>query len=422
MAMTATTAKALALVLLPVFVFGGVCKVDEDCSLNGICTDAKCVCTAAWSGDDCGVLALLPSSRVPAYPPPALAGNTSAWGGGVLRVSKGGVLEDYEYHMYVAEMANQCGLNSWTQNSFIRHAVSSSPLGPFDAREVTVGHWAHNPTPVYDPVSKKYIVYHIGDGNGGNERTGCTGGVTPALVTEGEGGYVARVKAPAAAPTSGSPIMGTPLMTSSDSPNGPWTPFRPSADTETAFRTRESTQGRPLKWDPTCVDNPAPWVFPNGSVMLLARSWDDHSPTFNNRTLIGWSFADTWTGPYTHSAQPILLNGNEDPYLYVDNRGHFHAILHGENPLDAVKHAGRHAFSRTGLPGDWTLSATPAYGSVIHYDDGTNKTMYRRERPHLLLGVDGEPELLYTSVQESSASDKVYTHVHKIRTAASMNR
>ena len=44
---------------------------------------------------------------------------------------------DYEYHMFASTFVNGCNVWEWTSNSIITHAVSKSPLGPYEQREIT---------------------------------------------------------------------------------------------------------------------------------------------------------------------------------------------------------------------------------------------------------------------------------------------
>ena len=57
------------------------CRDDEDCSLNGVCTDGRCVCDAAWGGESgrCDELQFEPASFPQGYglSPPL----NSSWGG-----------------------------------------------------------------------------------------------------------------------------------------------------------------------------------------------------------------------------------------------------------------------------------------------------------------------------------------------------
>ena len=59
--------------------------------------------------------------------------------------------------------------------------------------------------------------------------------------------------------------------------------------------------------------------------------------------------------------------------------------------------AGRNIFA-DGI--SWTF-AGQAYGSDIHYDDGSTSQIGRRERPQVLT-INGTPALLFTGVQPKS--------------------
>ena len=86
------------------------CAVDDDCQLNGICAQQKCVCDDAWRGDNCGEL----NTRVGsiAYSPP----NTTAWGGGppvydpVAKKYVLYVVEVLKYLCHVCAVDNACFL------------------------------------------------------------------------------------------------------------------------------------------------------------------------------------------------------------------------------------------------------------------------------------------------------------------------
>ena len=371
------------------------CGDDLDCSLNGQCVASTCVCNPAWEGADCGRLVLLPAGA-PAFGAGS-GGNFSSWGGGVLQV-------EGSYHMFASVMANECGLNTWTTNSFIQHAVSDSPLGPFQPREVVRPTFSHNPTPVYDHSSDSFLVYHIaGKWVNKSTVTNCSGGVTPGPHPR------TGVADPSGLRANSAParFTGTPQISHSKAVDGPWTTAALQTETLSTL----------AGWNPDSTDNPAPWIFPNGSVMLLFRSYDGSAWGTDNGTLIGRATAEGWNRTYTHDPAPIISEGNEDPFLWVDRAGHFHALLHGEPPHspDAEHWAGRHMCSRTGLPGTWIFSPTAAYTSVVQYRNGSSVAMYRRERPHLPLSKTGEPEYLYTSAQPSKDTDLTFTLVQRIQ-------
>ena len=54
----------------------------------------------------------------------------TSWGASVIRG------KDKQYHAYIAEMANECGLGTWQQNSQVVHAVAAIPTGPFERVDV----------------------------------------------------------------------------------------------------------------------------------------------------------------------------------------------------------------------------------------------------------------------------------------------
>ena len=73
-----------------------------------------------------------------------MAPNTTSWGGGVIYEPS-----TKKHHIYVSRMTNDCTLRTWTSNSRIDHAVSSTgPEGPYTFRDVAVNTWAHNAAPI----------------------------------------------------------------------------------------------------------------------------------------------------------------------------------------------------------------------------------------------------------------------------------
>ena len=148
------------------------CSSEYDCSLNGMCISSICECDDGWRGATCGQLDLLaPAAVTAAYEPV----NGTSWGGTVIRAPQA-----VGYHMFVAEMVNGCGMQTWATNSIIRHAVAAHPEGPYTAAEVVMPPFAHNPTAIRAPDGT-YLIYHIGCGtlNKGNKPcTDCADGAS----------------------------------------------------------------------------------------------------------------------------------------------------------------------------------------------------------------------------------------------------
>ena len=75
---------------------------------------------------------------------------------------------------------------------------------------------------------------------------------------------------------------------------------------------------------------------------------------------------------------------------------------------------GTHGWSHDGWT--WNLSGTGAYGPFVEFDDGTVFAAHARERPHLLLGGEGNstPTHLVTGfVYDRDASFTLVQPIHK---------
>ncbi len=91
--------------------------------------------------------------------------------------------------------------------------------------------------------------------------------------------------------------------------------------------------------------------------------------------------------------------------MWQDAANVFHALFHDMSP-DLP--AGRHAFSADGIA--WTLTSELAYTGTVQWEDGTNVTYAKRERPHLLLDpASRAPLALFTGVMQHSEHVDDYT-------------
>ena len=89
--------------------------------MPGPCAQRHVMPVRCRSGGPCCLLGItllrlsVPPSLRPLYNRPAeLFNTTTSWGGSVVKDTAG------QYHMYLAEMANGCGMNTWSTNSIIR--------------------------------------------------------------------------------------------------------------------------------------------------------------------------------------------------------------------------------------------------------------------------------------------------------------
>jgi hypothetical protein len=337
----------------------GSCVTSLDCNLNGECVNSACVCYKPWTAAlDCSVLSFLPSPVVRGFPPPSR--NETSWGGSIVLDPVGG-----KYHMYVAEMMNECPLNTWGRNSRCTHAVADAPEGPYETADIAVQNWCHNPAIILTKDASTgaplYLLFHIGDGSGG-ATSNCSSGDAET----------ATHSAPAAA---GSTLHTAP------GPNGPWTPASPLGS----------------------CNNPAPFLARNGSVFLVCNG-------FNMLRADGITAAGgNWVTVGPISATGNRIAGNyEDPFLYIDARGNFHILYHvyRTGPVGGDAHnclpghdgavVSGHYFSLDGLK--WQTSATMPYGNVIALADGSSQLLTTRERPKMLFNAEGEPTHLSNGV------------------------
>jgi hypothetical protein len=282
---------------------GGACTDDLGCSLNGICVQEKCVCDAHWTHKNCGMLKLLPAKIESGL----RNATSSSWGGQVVRSGS-------FYLMYAAIMAHNCGLKSWTSNSYVALSVANEPLGPYTAtqqhqREI----FSHNPT-IFSPLNSTYILAQIGCGEGHDKKpplkckNGSTPGIVPLVASSAPKGCDQPHFTGAAA---------------ANSPEGPWAKAMPLA--------LSPANGSSTWHDGTAFTNPAFAPLGNGSVLLAYSTGQNHAPTNKH---IGVAYGNSWAGPFTDltPAHPIFdqptFNNSEDPHLFIDGRGNYHLLAH----------------------------------------------------------------------------------------------
>lgn len=348
------------------------CATDEDCSLNGVChTGGACACDAGWTGADCGVLDLRPAKRDGGYN--RTAEGTSSWGSRVIPDPEDKNL----HHLFAAEFAHGCGLDYWAPYSRIIRAESrDGPAGPYTFAAEVEGTFAHNPTVVYSPADKEYLMYYIGcktevveDKCSGKQFT-CG----PGNKNNGESGIS--------------------LKSSKDLKT--WT------DVGQIFQGKDNED-----WDAD-VTNPS--AFPlhtcgnKTDAILLAYRGCPYDCGGAEQINIAVA-KDGYKGAYTKmQADPIFTQGNEDPFIWRDKRGNWHILTHSLEPEGGFGNGpkvGRHAYARE-YTGPWTFSERSlAFDTTVQYDDGSEIQFLRRERPQLVFAKDGsmKPLFLTTGVQ-----------------------
>jgi hypothetical protein len=442
------------------------CKNDLDCQLNGICrtNDGTCLCDPAWSGPDCGFLNLLPAPKRVSFHGPNP--NATSWGGSVLSVPtsqlSNHVLQSKPtdnvlarsntarnattYIMYVAEMLKNCGLREWRTNSAVVVATASDPAGPYTRQHQIIPPWAHNPEAIALTTQNSatgrnetmWAVYTLGDGDG----TPIHGPIKDCTATPSSGASTIPEEHRSHQSSRLDPqhpllsiTDSRRLLSNNDSPISESNSFQDDGATVnkmvnfTIHYSVDSPLGPFSKHTATIIDfpvefafpanwNPAPVAMSDGKVRMMVHTNNDQHTQFG--IIVE---APTWKGPY----RPITMDVThchlcqEDPFLWIDHRGHWHALYHkmfdaiddnGEattaaaadpSQADAEYYgylydnydghpdkngccpspgwSGGHAFSVDGL--SWS-KITRCYNTTTHFEDGTSMEMVRRERPKLI--------------------------------------
>jgi hypothetical protein len=290
--------------------------------------------------------------------------NLSSWGGSVIY----GV-SDKMYHMFVAQFTNGCPLSSWESNSFIMHATSPTPTGPYKAVNSVLPVFHHNPT-ISQAPDGTYLLYFIGANWDGQQQNCTKSSSTENLVGAGNTGLIG--------------------IAYSTSLNGPWSLLNNGA----AIIGAQSWFTHP--------SNPSGPVFLSDGSVYLAFRGSDSSDTER----LGMLTAPSWKGPYTVLVDTPLVPGwGEDPFLWQDISGNFHILFHALSPC------GGHAFSANGKT--WSL-APAAYDSTSKSSTGKTLSFTHRERPHLLMDSNNNPKYLYNGASFASGYGLSFTIVAEL--------
>ena len=420
-----------------------LCTDDVHCSLNGVCQTGVCVCDAGWTGPRCSTLQLAPAAVANGYRQP----DRSSWGGTVLKA-------DGVFHMFVEELVNSCGLNTYARNMRIAHATSRHAAGPYTPKTLVTSYSASTPHAVRDPSNGDWLIFATGCGREAClSVTECANGSTSTHANmypcpqqtknvsslnknrENTGRGTSSHAAPCTCPRPGHSLPGPECSVDwginvwrAPAPDGPWNL------TEAPVMDIDHPKLSHADGTPLVFANPSAFLMDNcsansGTAALMYRDFMQKLQ-FPRTNVLGLAWSHTgWRGPYfpaadCHSQQcadPRLIvpDPNEDPFIYRGPRGTWHMLAHSlcsEWPNCSA--VGGHASSLDGKA--WHYSGSAAYTTTVQYENGQNITYKRRERPELLLDKHGLPTHLITGVVEDTEmpgtmNDRSWTLVQPVQ-------
>lgn len=327
--------------------------------MAGNCITGSCACDVGFHGEACEALAM--QSYKCGVGGLCLSNGTTTWGGSVVTA------DDGTHHMYAAMMTGNATLKKWLTNSVVLHAVAPAgqPHGPFSPAGVAL---APRSPPAFDslmlhnPDAKRapdgtYLIYYDGDSAGGagadahlNQRIG---------------------------------------LATARSPYGPW---------NRSLVPILSPSANSTAWDNLFVTNPGPYIFPNGSALLVykAKGGSARARAAMNTMKQGVAFADHWAGPYRRLTPdaPIALPGDcEDPGVYRDPaRGIFRMVLHCGCSYQLMWSADGISWTKQGA------ERASGWCSGFNYTDGSPGKLATRQRPKWVTDATGAATHLMTGV------------------------
>eukprot|EP01084_Bolivina_argentea_P216038 366970_1 len=362
------------------------CISPLNCSLNGACNTntGNCTCNIGWTGYRCNALNLLPATKGSGYNTYFSndnKNNYSTWGGAVI-TDYNNANKNTKYHMFISQMINHCGLTSWTINSQVIHAQSTNGWNsPYKFIEIAKAPFATEPDIVYGNNGEFVLYYeHYTYSN-----------LSPCNCSDG----------------STSHCKGPSVPQYQESMRYTMNISLPIDEWSEEINIFNETNN-----DNTHDTNFAMVILKNGSLIGMSREWLNHN---GGGSYIYLSKADNWKDNKTYTLfEPDYNNRKllfpqltklytEDPYLYIDCNGNYHAIFHNmsPNPPNATADGylgvvGGHAFSMDGIT--WFYGGA-SYDNIVKYDDGTTFIAHSRERPHFIFDDDNcTPIALITGV------------------------
>ena len=267
---------------------------------------------------------------------------------------------DQKYHLFYSRWPRKYGFSAWVTSSEVAHAVSDSPFGPFQFKDVSLPHrgpeywdgmYTHNPTVHF--FHGKYYLYY-------------TGNIGDGKITSPQPNWTHR----------NNQRIGVAVA---DDPNGPWMRFDKPIIDVSADATAHDAQ---------MVANPSVTQMPDGRFLMVYKAVARKKPQpFGGPVVHLTAIANKPEGPFIKQNKPIFTAENvdfpaEDPFVwYQDNCDY--AIV--KDMKGAFSDAGRSLVLFYSLDGlDWKLAKHPLVSGLnIKWADGKSTRLEALERPQL---------------------------------------
>ena len=300
-------------------------------------------------------------------------------------VAKG---EDGRYHMFASRWPKAFPMHpGWLMVSEVVRAVSDTPQGPYRWAETVLpargpGYWdgrmTHNPH--ITRQKDKWVLYY-------------TGSTHPfADLVPGE---ELKPEDPRVIVSRANKRVGIAVA---DHITGPWKRF-----------SAPVLPVRPDQKDNMLTSNPAPWVEPDGSVLLLYKSRAYKQPPYtgllHGPMKLHTARALGYDGPYTGRSDGGLFGEEaelEDPFLWKEGEVYRMIAKDMHGNICGERYGGAYAWSGDGE--NWQLEwGKLAYSRSILWEDGRRELMGNMDRPFLLF-EEGKPICLFFAVSNGTDS------------------
>lgn len=306
----------------------------------------------------------------------------SIWGGSLIHG------EDGKYHLLYSQWPKRLGW-VWVSHSEIAHAISDSPFGPFEFKDLALpargaeywdGLTSHNPS-IYK-FGDKYYLYYMGNTGDGK-------------VMGSPGNHQLNWS------HRNNQRIGVAVA---DSPNGPW---------ERSDQPVLDISPEENAHDALMVSNPSVCQMPDGKILMVYKAVAKQEKLPGGGPVVHMvAIADSPTGPFKKYPDPIFtIEGErfpaEDPFIWYQD-GKYRAIVkrmkseNGKNESSLV-----HYDSFDGIHWDKAKNFLIS-DRTITWEDGTSQQFTHLERPQVFM-ENGQPIALLCAADTLDSNNVLHS-------------